>query len=69
MQSLPSIPLSLTEQIEVCSAKDFGLLILNKCQNSACSPFCVTLLEANVFSQHLQSHYSTLSSLLQLQSQ
>lgn len=69
MQSLPSIPSSLTEQIEVCSAKDFGLLILNKRQNSSCSPFCATLLEANVFSQHLQSHYSTVSSLLQLQTQ
>ena len=66
-RDLPSIPPSLTEQIEVCLPKDFGLLILNKCLSS-CSPSCVTLLEANVFTQYLQNHCSTLLSSLQLQS-
>lgn len=67
-RDLPSIPPSPTEQIEVCLPKDFSLLILNNCLSSSCSPSLVTLLEANIFNQHLQSNNSSLSSLLQPQS-
>lgn len=59
---LPSIPPSLTRQIEVCSPKVFRLFILNKLLSSCCSLSYMKLLEANVFNQHLQSHYPTLSS-------